>query len=179
MDLTIHTKYDVSGAVKALAAVAEKVSELRTELENKPELVEPLAGEVMSLAAKLFEAGMAVTKSVERFGEPDFAVKPAKSGRKIKAAKAAKKAPKKKAVAVTSAAEPAADKKARKGYAVQGTCTICGKPYLKRAPVQKTCSPECQTAKNRAYAQEHRAETSGGSGGDRLTKIKDIADKLA
>ena len=37
-------------------------------------------------------------------------------------------------------------------------CVICGKDYGPRSPIQKCCSKECVTEKNRRYARQHHAE---------------------
>lgn len=178
--------------MEALAGVAESVGNLRALFPAGNDIVDDVAQKVTEVSDHVLESVMlgdvnspertgkyedgaeAMLRKAERelvHGAPHIVSKP----------KAAKKATPRvaKATPVVSPVAPATKDKPK--FAVQGTCTICGKTYLKRSPVQKTCSPECTSEKNKAYARAKYAEKSAPAGdapGDRLSRIKAIDKKL-
>lgn len=175
--------------MEALAQVAEAVGNLRELLPAGSDLVDDVARDVTEVSDHILETAMlGEIGSPERTGDTVPASTKRKTGPKPVAAPAAKAkrtyTRKDKLGEPSIAPKPAPDAppsvpadKPKARFGVQGVCVICGKTYLKRSPVQKTCSPECTAAKNRAYQKNkyaERADTVDAS--DRLARIK-AADK--
>lgn len=175
--LEVFVKTNIEKAVQALADVASAVASLKIETGLKTEETMGIENEVLALGYKIFLAGM----GVRREDEPT-AVDESKPQPGVRSARKTEKATPRAAKATPNVAQAEAKgdgKKKAKGYSAMGVCAICGKSYLKRSPIQKTCSPECTTAKNRAYARAKYAGTEGAAQPkDRLNRIKEIDKKL-